>query len=165
MNARVATVSVDGGRWNGGRTSASATDVELLNKSIGYMLRRAQLAVFADFGESLAELGLRPAQFGVLSVLDRNPGITQSRVCTALGIQHANFVSIIGSLERRGLVQRASSATDRRSKSLSLTTAGRRVLDSASELQRLHETRIGQRLGPGGSAELLRLLDRLMDFG
>ena len=157
--------SVDGGRWDRGPTSESATDIELLNRSVGYMLRRAQLAVFADFGESLAGLGLRPAQFAVLSVLDRNPGVTQSRVCAALGIRHANFVSIIGSLERRGLVQRTSSATDRRSKSLTLTTAGRRALDSASELQRTHEMRIGQRLGPGGLVQLLRLLERLVESG
>jgi DNA-binding MarR family transcriptional regulator len=163
VTARERTESVDNGRWNGGEPAASATDVDLLNRSVGYMLRRAQLAVFADFGESLAELGLRPAQFGVLSVLDRNPGITQSKVCSALGIQHANFVSIIGSLERRGLVQRTSSATDRRSKSLTLTAAGRRALGSASELQRLHEMRIGQRLGPGGRAQLLHLLERLVD--
>jgi DNA-binding MarR family transcriptional regulator len=97
------------------------------------MLRRAQLAVFQDFGEALADLGLRPAQFGVLSVLDRNPGVKQSHVCAALGIRHANFVSIIGSLERRGLVQRAASATDRRSKSLSLTPTGRGAGERAAE--------------------------------
>jgi DNA-binding MarR family transcriptional regulator len=165
VNARGATKSVDDERWDRGRASASAADVEFLNQSVGYMLRRAQLAVFADFGEALAELGLRPAQFGVLSVLDRNPGVTQSRVCAALGIRHANFVSIIGSLERRGLVERSSSRTDRRSKSLTLTMAGRRALARASEMQRLHETRIGQLLGPGGRAQLVRLLERLVESG
>ena len=143
---------------------APAVDIQLLNASVGYMLRRAQLAVFADFGETLAELGLRPAQFAVLTVLDHNPGLTQSEVCTALSIQHANFVSIIDGLEGRGLARRTSSATDRRSKSLSLTLAGRRVLERASELQRVHESRIGQRLGPGGRDQLLRLLERLVNF-
>ena len=143
VNTRSAAVSVNGVRRIGGRADANAVDIQLLNASVGYMLRRAQLAVFADFGETLAELGLRPAQFAVLTVLDHNPGVTQSEVCTALSIQHANFVSIIDGLEGRGLAKRTSSATDRRSKSLSLTTAGRRVLERASELQRVHESRIG----------------------
>jgi len=139
-------------------------DFELLHASVGYMLRRAQLAVFADFGETLAELALRPAQFAVLTVLDHNPGVTQSEVCSALRIQRANFVSIIDTLERRGLAKRTSSAIDRRSKSLTLTASGRRLLERASELQRLHESRIGHRLGPGGSDQLLRLLERLVNF-
>ena len=53
-------------------------DLEILNASVGYMLRRAQLAVFADFGETFAELNLRPGQFAALTVIDRNHGITQS---------------------------------------------------------------------------------------
>jgi DNA-binding MarR family transcriptional regulator len=96
--------------------------VRLLNASVGYMLRRAQLAVSGDFGETLAEIGLRPGQFAVLTVLDHNPGVTQSEVSAALSIQRANFVSIIDNLERRGLAKRTSSATDRRSNSLTLTT-------------------------------------------
>jgi DNA-binding MarR family transcriptional regulator len=148
-----------------GRPDAAALDVRLLNASVGYMLRRAQLAVSGDFGETLAEIGLRPGQFAVLTVLDHNPGVTQSEVSAALSIQRANFVSIIDNLERRGLAKRTSSATDRRSNSLTLTTAGRRMLERASDLQRAHEVRIVHRLGPGGRDHLLRLLELLVNFG
>jgi len=37
-----------------------------LNGLIGYALRRAQLAIFADFNQALASLNLRPSQFAVL---------------------------------------------------------------------------------------------------
>ena len=83
------------------------------------MLRRAQLTVFADFGETMAEVGLRPVQFAVLTILGRNPGVTQSDVSEALNIQRANFVAVIDDLESRGLAKRTSSMTDRRSNSLS----------------------------------------------
>jgi DNA-binding MarR family transcriptional regulator len=139
-------------------------DLEILNASVGYMLRRAQLAVFADFGETFAELNLRPGQYAALTVIDRNHSITQTEVCAALGIQHSNFVTVIHDLERRGLVRRNSSAADRRSKALELTPAGRRVLDRAAGLQRIHEARIARRLGPGGREQLLRLLARLADI-
>jgi DNA-binding MarR family transcriptional regulator len=120
--------------------------------------------VFADFGETFAELNLRPGQFAALTVIDGNRGITQSEVCAALGIRHSNFVTVIHDLERRGLVRRNSSAADRRSKALELTPAGRRVLDRAAGLQRIHEARIARRLGPGGREQLLCLLARLADI-
>ena len=112
--------------------------VAMLNASLGYMLRRAQLAVFADFGAALAELRLRPGQFAALMVIDCNRGVTQSEVCETLGIWRANFVAIIDDLERRGLAR-------------------------AAELQRAHETRVCGRLGPGGREQLLRLLGQLAD--
>ena len=71
---------------------------------------------------------------------------------------------MIHDLERRGLVRRTSSAADRRSKALELTLAGRRVLERAVGLQRIHEARIARRLGPGGREQLLRLLARLADI-
>jgi DNA-binding MarR family transcriptional regulator len=139
-------------------------NLEILNTSVGYMLRRAQLAVFADFGETFAELNLRPGQFAALTVIDRNHGMTQSEVCVTLGIRHSNFVTVIHDLERRGLVRRPASAADRRSKALELTPAGRRVFERAVRLQRIHEARIARRLGSRGREQLLRLLARLGDI-
>lgn len=143
------------------RPVADTLAIGVLSASLGYMLRRAQLAVFADLGAMLAELELRPGQFAALTVIGCNRGVTQSAVCESLGIWRANFVAVIDELEKRGLAQRVSSRADRRSKSLALTPAGQRVMERAAELQRTHEARIGRRLGPGGREDLLRLLGQL----
>lgn len=145
--------------------AAKALDVALLEGSLGYMLRRAQLATFAEFGKELEALGLRPGQFGVLAVIGRNPGVTQSEICTALGIQRPNFVAVIDELEGRGLAKRGAAAYDRRANALSLTPAGRRVLERAELAQRAHEARLAARLGPGGQERLLALLSRLVESG
>ncbi len=139
----------------------ATAELGLLRDDLGYLLRRAQLAVFADFGEKLAELQLRPGQFAVLIAIDHNPGVTQSDVCQLLGIQRPNFVAVIDDLEARGLARRTSSAADRRSNSLLLTAAGKRLLQRAVDLQREHESRLARRLGPGGRQTLLELLSRL----
>ncbi len=139
----------------------ATAELGLLRDDLGYLLRRAQLAVFADFGEKLAELQLRPGQFAVLIAIDNNPGVTQSDVCQLLGIQRPNFVAVIDDLEARGLARRTSSAADRRSNSLLLTAAGKRLLQRAVDLQREQENRLSQRLGPGGRQTLLALLSRL----
>lgn len=136
-------------------------ELGLLGDDMGYLLRRAQLAVFADFGETLAELQLRPGQFAVLIAIDHNPGVTQSDICQLLGIQRPNFVAVIDDLEARGLAKRMLSAADRRSNSLQLTAAGKRLLQRAMDLQREHESRLARRLGPGGRQALLELLSRI----
>jgi DNA-binding MarR family transcriptional regulator len=143
----------------------SEDDVDLrgLSGKVGYLLRRAQIAVFAEFIEVLRELRLRPGQFAVLRLVGSNPGLTQSKVCSVLGIKRANLVTVIDELARRGLVTRAASDTDRRSNRLQLTEDGRTVLDHATQLQERHEALIGRRLGAGGYADLLRLLAKLVD--
>jgi DNA-binding MarR family transcriptional regulator len=129
-----------------------------LPEAVGYVLRRAQLAVFDDFIRSLASLDLRPAQFSALLVMERNPGLKQSQVSEALGIKRTNFVALIDQLERRGLATRRPVPNDRRSYALELTQAGRDCLRKARALQAEHEAAIAARLGPGGRDTLLRLL-------
>jgi DNA-binding MarR family transcriptional regulator len=138
-------------------------DVRVLNNYVGYALRRAQSAVFADFIDTLAELKLRPGQFTVLTVIDQNPGTSQSHVSVALGIQKANFVATITDLVQRGYVVRHRSAMDARSYQLELTGRGRRLLERAAALQAVHEARIARRLGEQGREQLLELLVRLAE--
>lgn len=140
---------------------ASSLDLQGLGGQVGYVLRRAQLAVFADFAAALHALSLRPGQFGVLRLIGSNPGVTQNEVCEALGIQRANLVAVLDELESRGLAERRASARDRRANTLHLTPAGARLLERAMSAQAAHEARIGARLGVNGRAALLRLLERL----
>jgi DNA-binding MarR family transcriptional regulator len=128
---------------------------------VGYALRRAQLAVFDEVIEAFAELNLRPAQYSVLVLLEHAPGLKQTEVAGALGIQRANFVVLFDGLERRGLARRDPMPNDRRSYALYLTAAGEEVLARATKLEAELETRYDARLGPGGRAQLLALLGRL----
>ena len=147
-----------------GSPEASRTvDLAPLMGFVGYAVRRAQIAVFGDFLESLREVDLRPAQFGVLVVIGDNPGMRQSDICGGLGIQKANFVPLISELESRGLVVREPGATDRRSYALHLTAQGEALLRRARELHAKHEARLTDRIGRRGRAQLLDLLNRLVD--
>jgi DNA-binding MarR family transcriptional regulator len=117
-------------------------DLAPLMSFVGYAVRRAQIAIFGDFLESLREVDLRPAQFGVLVVIDDHPGMRQSDVCAGLGIQKANFVPLISELEARGLVVREPGANDRRAYALHLTAQGAALLRRARELHARHEARL-----------------------
>lgn len=105
---------------------ATETPVDLgpLGDSFGYLLRRAQVAVFQSFFDLFAEFDIRPAQYSVLTVIERNPGLSQTRLADALGIKKTNLVAIIDLLEQRGLARRRPSENDRRSHALFLTPKG-----------------------------------------
>jgi DNA-binding MarR family transcriptional regulator len=140
-----------------------AIEIGPLAGMIGYVLRRAQLAVFDDVIANFAELDLRPAEYSVLVLLGHAPGAKQSDVASALGIQRANFVVLFDRLERRGLARRNSAPNDRRSYALFLTEEGEKVLARATELEALHERRLDGKLGVGGRERLLELLGKLIE--
>ena len=71
--------------------------------TIGYAVRRAQIAVFEDIFRSFGEHRETTAEFSVLAVAADNPGINQADLAFALGVERPRMVPIINKLEKRGL--------------------------------------------------------------
>jgi len=143
------------------RSSGGVPDLSLLPQHIGYVVRRAQLAIFKDFIQTMAGVDIRPAQYSVLLVIFRNPGLTQAELGRALAIKRANLVGMLNELERRDLARRVASPGDRRSHALFLTDNGRAMLARFRRLAMLHEKRATRMLGPGEKQTLLELLQRV----
>lgn len=134
----------------------------MLPSLIGYHLRRAQVAVFQDFAEMLAEFAVTPGQFGVLEIIASNTGLSQTELARAIGIDRSTMVAVIDALEGRGLVVRAPAPSDRRSYALRLSESGRAALRKMEERVRAHERRIARDLSPKEQALLIELLKRLL---
>ncbi len=136
----------------------------VLNEAIGYHLRRAQLTVFQDFAETFSALGLRPADFSVILIIANNPGLKQSEVAEALGIQRANFVAIIDGLEARGLAERRKSETDKRVQALFLTEQGKAFSEGMLQTWVEHERRFVEKIG-GEEArdQLINMLTKIAE--
>ena len=127
----------------------------------GYVLRRAQVALFENFINTFKPLELRPAQFSVLLVVQANPGRRQSEIAAALGIRQANLVGLIDELDRRGLTKRKRLAADRRSHALTLTANGKALLKRALALQARFEQHLVAELGANEHARLITALVKL----
>src|SRR5436853_41040 len=138
-------------------------DLGPLPELIGYVLRRAQLAVFQDFFAAFGPFDVRPAQFSVLTVIERNPGLTQSQVAEALGIKRTNFVGMLDELEKRGLAERRQTARDKRSYALYLTAEGTALMRKLKPVIRAHESRMIDKVGEDGRASLIALLQEIAD--
>jgi len=151
-----------GGRVRGERRRrGSRIDVGYLGEHIGYVVRRAQLAIFKDFIKTLAPVDIRPAQYSVLIVIDRNPGLTQAELGRALAIKRANLVGMLNELERRKLARRVASPSDKRSHALHLTANGHQMLARFHRLALEHEKRATRVLDSAEKRLLLDLLGRI----
>jgi DNA-binding MarR family transcriptional regulator len=140
---------------------AAGPEMGMLTDLLGYQLRRAHIAVFQHYGETMGAADITPGQFGMLTVISTNPGLSQTQLGTALGIDRSTVVAMIDRLESRHLVQRASSPTDRRSHALQLSEGGKALLRRLEEMVRDHERHIARDLSPEERATLLALLDRI----
>jgi len=132
--------------------------LDALTGHAGYAVRRFQLWIFQDFIKTLAEVDIRPTQFSVITVIGANPGSTQMAVAKRLGIERARLVHLLDSLERRKLVKRAASATDRRSHALHLTAHGEAQLAKFKRLAAEHERHVAAKLGKENRERLLQIL-------
>lgn len=137
-------------------------DMGVLPSLMGYMLRQAQLLVYQDFHLHVTDPNIRPPQFSILEVVNRNAGIRPSDVAGALGISRANLVPLLSELEGLGWLRRAGDKTDGRAQALHVTKTGLAQLERLHGLIMPHEDRLAERLGPVGREILLKLLRALV---
>lgn len=143
------------------RKAPPAAKLGILPDLLGYHLRRAHVAVFQDFARAMAGLDVTPGQVGVLQVIAANPGLSQTALGRAIGIDRSTVVAVIDRLERRGLVVRALSPNDRRSHALRLSPAGEKALGEIDRRVRAHERRIARALSASEREQLIRLLTKI----
>jgi len=131
-----------------------------LSGLLGYRLRLAQQIVFRDFAKTVAELS--PGRVGILLLIDANPGVTQSDLAHAVGLDRSTMVGLLDTLEDRHLLERRR-GEDRRTNGLWLTRAGRSLLGRLKKRIELHERRVAARLSVAERAQLIALLEKLAD--
>jgi DNA-binding MarR family transcriptional regulator len=136
-----------------------------LGERLGYILRRAQLAIFEDFIAACSVHDIRPAQYSALTIIERNPGLSQTKVAEALGIKKPNFVAMVDELEHRGLVRRDASPGDRRSHALFLTDEGRLLIRKLHQISADHEQRIVDLVGPRMHKRMFSALAAIATMG
>ncbi len=136
-------------------------DVGILPDLLGYQLRRAQLAVFHHFAGALGARNVTPGQVGLLVLVSRNPGISQTALARAVGVERATLGEAIDRLRKRRLLLRKPAPKDRRSYAPHLSEIGEKFLDDVVPRLLRHEDDVAARLSPEERKTLIALLRRL----
>ncbi|MEU6064311.1 MULTISPECIES: MarR family winged helix-turn-helix transcriptional regulator [Streptomyces] len=129
-----------------------------LESRLGYLLKHAQAGLTRASAEALAPYGVDGHELAVLVVLAGDEPLSQVEVAGRLGVDRTTMVSLIDSLEDRGLVGRRRSPQDRRRNIVELTPAGRDCLRGAEEARRIAERRFLAPLDEETAATLVRAL-------
>jgi DNA-binding MarR family transcriptional regulator len=127
----------------------------------GFLLRRAHQISAAVFEDACRDVGLTPAQFGILTVLQAHPGLGQSSLARALGFDKVTVLRVLRGLEARGLVTRDPSEDNRRNMSVSLTPEGDALLGQAQKPAEKAYRRLMAPLDRQQQEQLLQLLQLL----
>ena len=137
------------------------TNLSRLYTRPGFLLRRAHQISAAVFEDACKGLGLTPAQYGVLTVLQAHPGLGQSNLARALGFDKVTVLRVLRGLQARGLVARAPAQDKRRSISVMLTSAGAALLQQAQKPAERAYRRLMAPLDKDQQEQLLGLLQLL----
>jgi DNA-binding MarR family transcriptional regulator len=89
----------------------------------GFLIRRAQQTHVAVWSREVDQ-AVTSVQFGVLSLLAANPGISQRELCDELDLDRSTIATLVARLERHQLIERERDSGDRRRNRLMLTESG-----------------------------------------
>lgn len=135
---------------------------------IGFNLRLAQLRVFDHFRETLKNTEdpviatITPGLFRILVLVRDNPGLNQSRLAAAVGIDRSTLVPILNKLGKLGLIERRPSRNDGRAHSVHLTFEGASTVGRMEDLVDQHEQEIAKALTKRERTQLIGLLRKLV---
>ncbi len=133
----------------------------ILPELLGYHLRRTQVAVFKHFAKRVASEGLTPGLCGMLQVIAANPGLSQSRLAEAMGVERSNIVKVVRQLDAAGLIERIGSPNDRRSNCLYPSLRGEQAVQRMEAEILRHEREVASELTTAERDTLIGLLDRV----
>lgn len=94
----------------------------------GHLIRRLQQISFALFLDQTQEFEITPVQYAALVAINNHPGIDQTALCNIIAFDRSTIGDVVGRLERKKLIKRLNGAVDRRTKTLSITPSGRRLI-------------------------------------
>ena len=120
-----------------------------------------QIASFHAFASEVGEVDLPPGRFALLTLIGRNPGISQTELSQANGRDKSSLTPVVEDLVRRGLVERKRMDSDRRAYSLNVTPAGKKVLTMMTRCARRHERNLDHVIGERDRKRFIQILKRI----
>ncbi|WP_428149773.1 MarR family winged helix-turn-helix transcriptional regulator [Brevundimonas sp.] len=112
-----------------------------------YLIKRAEVASRSLLETELKDLDLTPSQYATLSMLSSHPDASSSDLARRVLITPQSMSEMIMALDRKSLIKRRESDGNRRVLGISLSAAGRALLEKAEARVDVLETRMFAALG------------------
>ncbi|MBX3196488.1 MAG: winged helix-turn-helix transcriptional regulator [Microbacteriaceae bacterium] len=132
-----------------------------LDDDPSFLLARANAVSVQAGNAALAAHGLRVRSYAVLALSAAADAPTQRELADHLRLDPSQVVALVDDLEARGLVTREPDPSDRRTRVVRITRAGRPALEAAERDLRAAESPLHDRLTPSQRAALPGILRAL----
>jgi len=126
-------------------------------------LLRAREAVMKKFTPSLKQHNLSAQQWRVIRALEESDKMEITELAEQCSLLMPSLSRIVQNLEKRGLINRQPSATDRRRSEISITEQGRKLFIEIAPISEERYDFITERFGYGKLDLLYGLLDELIE--
>jgi DNA-binding MarR family transcriptional regulator len=128
---------------------------------VAYLLRQAQAATRLTLERALADLGVTPPQFAVLTMLNAYPGLSGADVARVALLTPQTVGVIIGNLERDGAIRKTPHPVHGRMLQWTLTSRGSNLLGKCRRRVKVVERRLVAGLGAKEETAIRRWLSKI----
>ena len=147
------------------RTAARRQKVrESFSRLPGHLIRRVHQRATAYFSEECGG-DLTAVQYAALVAIGAHPGVDATRLSEIIYFDRSTIGDVLDRMENKGWILRESTPADRRLKLLTLSPAGRDVLQQVEPGIRRVQERLLAPLTEAEAKTLVRLLARMADAG
>jgi DNA-binding MarR family transcriptional regulator len=123
--------------------------------SVGFLVASLRTRIFKAVDIEMGKLGFTAAQWAILRHLAANEPPTAAELCRQLNYDTGSMTRMLTRLERKGVIAREPSQSDRRIVRLRLTSAGRKLHPKLRDVV----IRVLNHLTQGLSTDEVRLLN------
>lgn len=132
---------------------------------VGHLIRLCQQRAVDLFAEEVGVDGPNPRQFSVLINVFQNPGMSQTALVEASGIDRSTLTEVLKRMIDRGMISKRRAEEDQRTNALFLTETGLSTLEAAFEDADRVQERILAPLPPKDRDLAIGILTALADDG
>lgn len=132
-----------------------------LAASPSHLLHRAEQLAAVRFTQTVgSSVTLR--QFAVLAAIAESPGLSQSELSAATGVDRSTLADMMGRMQKRGWITRTTSAKDARAHSVRLAASGVTILAAATQHARAADAAVLDLLPRTKRRSFLNTLTKLL---
>lgn len=135
-----------------------------LHNLIGFLIHRTDLRLNKYFSNRLKEFNVTPEQWGIISLLSQDRGLTQKEIASVIEKDQTTVVRMIYSLEKKGFIYKQVNHNDKRSHNLLLTEEGKVLKEQLIPLVARANEEVTSRLTCEELEELKQLLNKVYLF-
>ena len=129
--------------------------------SLPMLLNRSLDAIMPPYRDLFQEFGVTEQQWRVLRVLWEQKHLTSAQISNLTLLPSPSLVGILDRLERKGLVKRLRSTSDRREINITITNLGRELQSKVMPKVKLIQDQTREKLSPTEWKQINNILKKL----